>query len=120
MPPSHCRVGGDGLLSQMLPALLHSDVALGVVPFGTGNVWARELGLPLHPERAIAAQLAGPPQPVDVGFANGQPFLVIASVGWEARIVAMVEADAATKALGQRAGIVDAPCTRRKPPRSAF
>ena len=52
--------GGDGVLAQILPAILDTDVALGVVPLGTGNVWARELRLPLQPQRAIAAQLAGP------------------------------------------------------------
>jgi hypothetical protein len=47
-----------------------------------GNVWARELGLPLDPVRAIAAQLAHPPHMVDVGCANGRPFLSIASAGF--------------------------------------
>lgn len=95
--------GGDGLLARILPAVLHTETALGVVPLGTGNVWARELGLPLQPERAIAQQLAGLPRRVDVGTANGRPFLANASVGLDARIVQLVEGDAATKALGQLA-----------------
>ena len=95
--------GGDGLLARILPAVLNTDVALGVVPLGTGNVWARELGLPLRPEHAIARQLAEPPRRVDVGTANGRPFLVIASAGLDARIVELVEADAGAKALGQLA-----------------
>ncbi len=95
--------GGDGNLARILPALLHSDTALGVVPLGTGNAWARELGLPLQPERAIARQLAAPPRRVDVGHANGRPFLVIASAGLDARIVELVEGDASTKGLGQLA-----------------
>jgi diacylglycerol kinase family enzyme len=86
--------GGDGLLARILPAVLHTPTALGVIPLGTGNVWARELGLPLQPERAITRQLAGPPRPVDVGTANGRPFLVIASAGLDARIVELVEGDA--------------------------
>jgi YegS/Rv2252/BmrU family lipid kinase len=108
--------GGDGVLTQILPALLASDVALGVVPLGTGNVWARELGLPLHPERAITAQLAAGPARVDVGFANERPFLVIASVGWDAHIVRQVEADGGGKLLGQiaypLAGVALAPGVR--------
>lgn len=91
--------GGDGVLSDMLPAVLGTSVPLGVVPLGTGNVWARELGLPLDPERAIAAQLSRPANPVDVGVANGRPFLVIASVGFDAQIVNLVEAS--IKGLGQ-------------------
>src|SRR3977135_675353 len=95
--------GGDGALAQILPAILDTDVALGVVPLGTGNVWARELRLPLQPRRAIAAQLGGPATRVDVGVANQRPFLVIASVGLDARIVELVESDAGAKALGQLA-----------------
>jgi diacylglycerol kinase (ATP) len=95
--------GGDGVLAQILPAVLDSDVALGVVPLGTGNVWARELRLPLDPRRAIATQLSGPPARVDIGVANQRPFLVIASVGLDARIVELVESDTGAKALGQLA-----------------
>src|SRR5689334_4068509 len=87
------------MLSSLLPALLGRPVALGVIPLGTGNVWARELGLPLDPERAIVAQLAGPARPVDVGRANGRPFLVIASAGFDAQIVNLVESG--SKSLGQ-------------------
>src|SRR5712691_2377742 len=95
--------GGDGVLAQILPAILDTDIALGVVPLGTGNVWARELRLPLDPRRAIATQLSAPPNRVDVGVANHRPFLVIASVGLDARIVDLVESDAGAKALGQLA-----------------
>jgi diacylglycerol kinase (ATP) len=95
--------GGDGLLAQILPALLDTEIALGVVPLGTGNVWARELRLPLQPRRAIAAQLASQPARVDVGVANQRPFLVIASVGLDAQIVELVESDSGGKALGQLA-----------------
>lgn len=94
--------GGDGMLAAILPALMGTPVALGVVPLGTGNVWARELGLPLLTEAAIAAQLADPPRPVDVGWANGErPFLVAASAGFDASIVRAVEAGG--KGLGQLA-----------------
>ena len=93
--------GGDGLLARLLPATVNTDVALGVVPLGTGNVWARELGLPLQPERAIARQLASTPRRVDVGSANGRLFLVIASTGLDARIVELIENDAAAKRWGQ-------------------
>jgi diacylglycerol kinase family enzyme len=112
--------GGDGILARILPAIMHTQIALGVVPLGTGNVWARELGLPMQPERAVAAQLAAPPAHVDIGLANGEPFLVIASAGLDARIVELVEADTRTKALGQiayplagfalAAGLRGAPC----------
>lgn len=91
--------GGDGVLASILPAILETRVALGVVPLGTGNVWARELGLSLNVKRAIQTQLANSPRSVDVGRANGRPFLVIASAGFDASIVEFVEAQ--SKMLGQ-------------------
>jgi diacylglycerol kinase (ATP) len=93
--------GGDGTLAAALPGVLGTSVPLGVVPLGTGNVWARELGLPLGVAAAIAVQLAHPPQLVDVGCANGRPFLSIASTGFDARIVQQVAAT--HNALGQLA-----------------
>jgi diacylglycerol kinase (ATP) len=93
--------GGDGVLAAILPAVLGTRTALGVVPLGTGNVWARELGLSLGPEVAIAAQLSGPARRVDVGQANKRPFLVAASAGFDASIVQAVEAG--SKSLGQLA-----------------
>jgi diacylglycerol kinase (ATP) len=93
--------GGDGVLAAILPALLGTDTALGVVPLGTGNVWARELGLPLDAAAAIAAQLKAPPRRVDIGLLNRQPFLVVASAGLDAKIVEVVEAS--MKGLGQAA-----------------
>ncbi|MCA1645843.1 MAG: acylglycerol kinase family protein [Chloroflexi bacterium] len=64
--------GGDGVLAQILPAVLDTEVALGVVPLGTGNVWARELRLPLNPRAAIVAQLGASPLRVDVGMAKAE------------------------------------------------
>jgi YegS/Rv2252/BmrU family lipid kinase len=93
--------GGDGMLATILPALLGTQTALGVVPLGTGNVWARELGLPMEPGAAVTAQLERPARPVDIGRLNRIPFLVVASAGLDARIVEVVEAN--MKGLGQAA-----------------
>jgi YegS/Rv2252/BmrU family lipid kinase len=95
--------GGDGQLACILPALVHTPTALGVIPLGTGNVWARELRLPLQPKKAIARQLAAAPQPVDVGRANGRLFLVSASAGLDARIVEVIEGQTGPKGWGQLA-----------------
>jgi YegS/Rv2252/BmrU family lipid kinase len=50
--------GGDGTVSEVAEALIHTDIPLGIVPVGTANVLARELGLPLDVEGACAL-LAG-------------------------------------------------------------
>ncbi|MBV9582422.1 MAG: diacylglycerol kinase family lipid kinase, partial [Chloroflexi bacterium] len=67
------------------------------------NVWARELGLPLDPEPAIARQLATEPRQVDLGRANGRLYLAVASAGLDARIVEIMESDRSPKRLGQLA-----------------
>src|SRR5215213_1696247 len=60
-------VGGDGALNRALPGALGSDLPVGMLPRGTVNVWAREIGLPPRPEDAIAALAAGETRRVDVG-----------------------------------------------------
>lgn len=57
--------GGDGLIHHVLPALATTDVILGIVPVGTGNDFARALGLPTRLPAAVAAAL-GPAHPVDL------------------------------------------------------
>ncbi len=57
--------GGDGLIHHVLPALATTDVILGIVPVGTGNDFARALGLPTRLPAAVAAAL-GPARPVDL------------------------------------------------------
>lgn len=57
--------GGDGLLHQCLPAISESDVPVGVIPIGTGNDFARALGLPNDPIEAVEAALRDP-VPIDL------------------------------------------------------
>ena len=52
--------GGDGLIHLSLPALAETDVVLGIVPVGTGNDFARALGLPTKLNLAVSAALAEP------------------------------------------------------------
>ncbi len=62
--------GGDGLIHHVLPALATTDVVLGIVAVGTGNDFARALGLPTRLKAAVAAAL-GPARPVDLVAASG-------------------------------------------------
>lgn len=64
--------GGDGTVSGVAQGLLHTEPALGVVPLGTGNLFARELGLPLDPRQAAELLAAGgSTRTVDVMRVNG-------------------------------------------------
>lgn len=76
-------ISGDGLLGAIGGAIAESETPLGIVPGGRGNDLARVLGIPTDPEAAIATVLAGHSRRIDVGEANGERFLGIASVGFD-------------------------------------
>lgn len=84
-------VGGDGTLTGVLDALAGTDVPLAVIPAGTGNDFARALGIP-HDDPVAAADLAldGVPRRVDVGEIRSagevHPFLTVAALGFDARV----------------------------------
>jgi len=91
-------IGGDGTVGQVAGGLINTETALGVLPAGTMNVYAMELGQPafdwLH-IRALqksAHMLAGAPiYRVDVGFCNGLPFLLWFGVGLDAMTIHQLE-----------------------------
>jgi len=88
--PKDTRVvvaGGDGTINALLPALTNSPVPLALLPLGTFNVLARDLGVPLRWEEAVAVAARGRPQPVDVGVANGRLFADMVGIGYDAAIV---------------------------------
>ena len=89
-------LGGDGTVNEVVQGLVHSNVPLGVLPGGTANVLAMELGLGSRPE-AAARRLAGfEPRPVALGRITGsfgsRYFLLMAGAGLDANIVYEVSA----------------------------
>jgi diacylglycerol kinase (ATP) len=78
--------GGDGSMNEAASALLGTDVPLALVPAGSGNGLARELGTPLQPVAAIAAALKCRPRVIDAGELGGRPFFNVAGIGFDARI----------------------------------
>ncbi|HSE53738.1 MAG TPA: diacylglycerol kinase family protein, partial [Gemmatimonadales bacterium] len=79
--------GGDGTVSAVAAGLLGHDTPLGVLPLGTLNHFARDLGVPLGLEEAVEVILGGHTTAVDVGEVNGQTFLNNASLGLYPHIV---------------------------------
>jgi YegS/Rv2252/BmrU family lipid kinase len=79
--------GGDGTVSEAACGLVGSTVPLAVLPAGTSNVLARELGIPLRLEPAAKLLLEGEARPVRVLYANERPFFLWAGVGLDARIM---------------------------------
>ncbi len=100
--------GGDGTVGTVAAALSGTDVALGVLPSGTANVWAKEIGLErldwIHLfalERAADRLARGRVHKVDMGKANGREFLLWAGIGLDAEIVNSIEPrERWAKALG--------------------
>jgi len=79
--------GGDGTLSKALPALLKLKRPLAVLPLGTANDLARTIGLPVEPLQAAEITLDGREHAIDVGLANGKPYLNVASVGVASEVI---------------------------------
>jgi YegS/Rv2252/BmrU family lipid kinase len=79
--------GGDGSMAEAAGALAGTDSALAVIPGGTGNLLAVNLGLPTDPKEAMDLALNGEAKPTDVGRANGQVFLIMAGMGADARMI---------------------------------
>lgn len=74
-PDALIVAGGDGTVRAVAERMLGSDVPLGVLPAGTMNVLARDLGVPDGLESAVEALLAAPVDRIDVATVNGLPFL---------------------------------------------
>jgi diacylglycerol kinase (ATP) len=80
--------GGDGTINEVASALAFDDVPFGIVPAGSGNGLARELGVHPRPERAIADALQAVPRPMDIGEIEGRLFANVAGIGFDAHIAA--------------------------------
>src|ERR1700733_10847933 len=80
--------GGDGTVTACAAGVAGSGIPLGVLPCGTGNLLARQLGLPLSVDEALAGALTGSDRRVVVGTANGRPFVVMAGIGFDAEMLA--------------------------------
>lgn len=80
--------GGDGTLNAVVAGLAGSETALGIMPAGTMNVFARELGIPANNlEKALAVIDKGLIREVDLFCANGSPFVQMAGVGFDAQVI---------------------------------
>lgn len=99
--------GGDGTVAAAASVLINTGVPLGIVALGTGNLLARNLRLPLDPKAAFERVVAGTDRVLDVGRINGEPFVVMAGMGFDA--VMLTDASDVLKArLGWVAYVVSA------------
>src|SRR5690554_2771507 len=80
-------LGGDGTIGEVLEGIYQSKSTLGVIPGGTGNDYARGLGLPRNPKEALDVVLGGVPTPIDVGIETDKVFGVLASIGFPVTVL---------------------------------
>jgi diacylglycerol kinase (ATP) len=81
-----CGWGGDGTMNEIASVLAKSPVPLGVIPGGSGNGLARELGISLQPIRAIQQAVMGVDRWLDVGEIGGRLFVNVAGLGFDAHV----------------------------------
>jgi diacylglycerol kinase (ATP) len=78
--------GGDGTINEIGSSLVSTNVPLGIVPAGSGNGLARDLGLPADPEQALMVAAGGIERRIDAGAFNEHLFFNVAGIGLDARI----------------------------------
>ena len=78
--------GGDGTVNEVARSLVHTDTALGVIPCGSGNGFARHLGIPVNMAKSIDFINKAEPVSIDYGVLNGTPFFCACGVGFDALV----------------------------------
>jgi diacylglycerol kinase (ATP) len=97
--------GGDGMVQRCIDAIGKAPVTLAILPAGTANLFATNIGIPTNLEQAVQIGLHGPRLALDVGTANGERFGVMAGTGFDAMMIR--EADGGLKdRLGRFAYVV--------------
>ncbi|MEV0901773.1 diacylglycerol kinase family protein [Actinoplanes sp. NPDC049802] len=79
--------GGDGTVTAVVTALAGTDVALAVLPAGTGNLLAANLGLGTDPATGLEVALEGGRRRIDVGVIDDRCFVVMAGMGFDAQML---------------------------------
>ncbi len=79
--------GGDGTIREAVSAVAGSHAALALLPVGTGNQLAANLGIPRSVRGCVSVALDGRVRDIDLGLIDGRPFAAIAGAGFDARVV---------------------------------
>jgi YegS/Rv2252/BmrU family lipid kinase len=82
--------GGDGSVQQCIDGLAGTGVTLAIMPAGTANLFATNLGVPSSIEEALDIAFNGRRATLDTGVVNGEHFAVMSGTGFDARMIGMV------------------------------
>jgi diacylglycerol kinase family enzyme len=94
--------GGDGTINTAIGVFAGSEVALGILPLGTMNLTARDLGIPLDPDAAIAALAGATARRIDVAAVEDRIFAHHVSFGLHARMIRLRDARGPTGKWAKR------------------
>jgi YegS/Rv2252/BmrU family lipid kinase len=96
--------GGDGMVRRCLNAIEDAKVAVGILPAGTSNLFATNLGIKQDVEEAVRIALRGERRKIDVGRFNGERFATMAGAGFDAAMIR--DADNLKERLGRAAYVL--------------
>lgn len=77
--------GGDGTVNEVANGMVGGNTPLAIIPYGTGNDFARSAGVPLDIKSAMDLLCQGSAAPIDVGFVNGRYFVNAVGIGFDGR-----------------------------------
>ena len=78
--------GGDGTVNNIAGVLMNTNVALGIIPRGSGNGFSRDLGIPFNLRSSLAAVSNFNIRKIDLATVNDQPFINVCGVGFDAHV----------------------------------
>jgi diacylglycerol kinase (ATP) len=107
--------GGDGMVQRCVDVVAGSDATMAIVPAGTANLFASNLGIPKKIDAAVEAGLSGGRRKLDVGSMNGERFAVMAGVGFDALVIHAADSEL-KRVLGRTAYVVAAAKNLRAAP----
>lgn len=79
-------VGGDGTINEVANGLAGTGTEMGIIPLGTENVLAKEMGIPLRVDKACHHLITTRPHPLDLGQAGDRYFICFAGIGFDAHV----------------------------------
>lgn len=85
-----CAAGGDGTVNEVANGLVHTKVPMGVLPWGSGNVFSQEMSISRDIDKACDLVLNGTPREVDTGQVGDRYYLWMLGIGIEAKIAYLV------------------------------
>lgn len=86
-PDRIIAVGGDGTLKLVAQCLLKSDTPIGIIPGGSANGMAKELGIPLDPKEALDTVVNGKPKKIHVVMVNDELCIHLSDIGFNAYVI---------------------------------